>query len=76
VEGGCGRVNDLEISQALLQPVPSLGPSPSPLDRHPQVSLPTQQPQELRPSLFAALVRAGELARSAEAEAMDKKSSV
>jgi hypothetical protein len=70
-------VNDPGLSQALLQPVQSLAHIPSLLDQSSQVSSPEQQPQGLRPSsLFAALVRAGELVRITEAEAVDKRSSL
>ncbi|KAF2185117.1 hypothetical protein K469DRAFT_779923 [Zopfia rhizophila CBS 207.26] len=60
--------------RVLPQPVPSLGPASSPLDRPPPVSSP-QQPQDFRTSSsLAALLRAGELARVADDEAREKES--
>lgn len=60
----------------LPQPVPSIGPSPSPLDRQsihtgPPTLIPLQSPDYRTQGPLAALVRAGELARVADDEAMD-----
>lgn len=70
-------VNDTGLSQALLQPVQSLVHIPSLLDLSSQISSPEQQPQDLRhSSSFAALIRAGELARIIDAGSEDKKKSL
>jgi hypothetical protein len=68
-------VGDVSKSMRTLpQPVPSLGPSTSPLDRH-LVSSSSGQFQDYRSSApLAALLRAGELAaREADDEAMDRE---
>ncbi|KAK7178680.1 High mobility group protein B3 [Paraphaeosphaeria sporulosa] len=70
-------VNDPEFTLPLLRPLPRLGPTPFSLDQPAQISSPTQQTQELQPySSSAAIVRTGELARIADAEAVDMKSSL
>lgn len=60
----------------LPQPVPSIGPTPSPLDRQsvhtsPPPLLPLQPLDYRTQGSLAALVRAGELARVADDEAME-----
>lgn len=64
--------------RTLPQPIPSIGPSPSPLDRPPHVALLPQpspnQPDYRTQGPLAALVRAGELAsRIATDEEMDTR---
>jgi hypothetical protein len=69
-------VSDPKFSQALLQPLQSLAHIPSLLSRSLQVPSSDRQPQEICHSSFAALIRAGELARIINAEAEDKKGSL
>lgn len=65
--------------RVLPQPVPSLGATPSPLNRPPppppKATSPQQQQQYGTSSSLAALLRAGELARVADDEAMEKDGS-
>ncbi|KAF2474524.1 uncharacterized protein BDR25DRAFT_215413 [Lindgomyces ingoldianus] len=67
-------VDGSKSMRMLPQPVPSIGATPSPLNRPPPVSS-AQQPQDFRTSSLAALLRASELARVADDEAVDKESS-
>jgi hypothetical protein len=65
--------------RTLPQPIPNIGPHPTPLDRPlPSVSSPQQtqqQPEYRTSSSLAALLRAGELARVADDEANENESS-
>lgn len=69
-------LDPVKTMRTLPQPIPSIGPSPSPLDRplHPGLlpHPPPQQPDYRTQGPLAALIRAGELAaRVADDEAMD-----
>ncbi|PSN65557.1 hypothetical protein BS50DRAFT_589950 [Corynespora cassiicola Philippines] len=67
-------VDPSKSMRVLPQPVPSLGPTASPLDRHPPPpSTSPQHPDYRTSSSLAALLRAGELARVADDESMAKE---
>lgn len=69
-------IDSQKSMRVLPQPVPHLGPSPTPLDRPlPPTSSPQQQADFRASSSLAALLRAGELARSADDEALEKEGS-
>jgi hypothetical protein len=70
-------VKHLQASRASLQPVQSLKPTLSRLDRPFQASPPKHQAQEPPDSSsFGVLLRADELARTTDAEAVDKNGSL
>jgi hypothetical protein len=69
-------VKHLQASRASLQSVQSLKPTLSRLDRPFQASPPEHQAQEPPESSFGVLVRAGELARTTDAEVVDKNGSL
>jgi len=67
-------LDSVKTLRTLPQPVPNIGPSPSPLDRPPPALLPQMPPQQQdyrTRGALAALLRAGELARVADEEAME-----
>lgn len=67
-------VESSKTMRVLPAPVPSLGATPSPLDRPPpSASSPHQQPDYRTSSSLAALLRAGELARVADDEEMERE---
>ncbi|KAF2112490.1 hypothetical protein BDV96DRAFT_163868 [Lophiotrema nucula] len=76
-QGNFLPIDPSKSMRVLPQPVPSLGPSTSPLDRPapPSVSSSQAHPDYRTSSNLAALLRAGELAREADDENMDKDGS-
>ncbi|KAF2832082.1 hypothetical protein CC86DRAFT_86053 [Ophiobolus disseminans] len=66
-------LDSVKTMRTLPQPIPSIGPTPSPLDRPPPpLHLVPQQPDYRTQGSLAVLARAGELAsRAADEEAMD-----
>ncbi|KAF2710275.1 hypothetical protein K504DRAFT_377614 [Pleomassaria siparia CBS 279.74] len=69
-------MTDVQKSSRMLpQPIPSLGATPSPLDRHPLPVSSPQPPPDFRSNSLAALLRAGELAREANDEEMARDGS-